>query len=319
MGHKQEEGKKRRHTPDAPETAEAAPLKITSPSVLRKMLRERGLSPRRAQGQHFLVDENILEKILQAAALGKEDLVMDIGAGPGALSLTMAQRVNGVIAIEQDRGLAAFLREQARLRGLANLTVIEGDVRRLDLESLCRMPQTGRRAAQGEIHGKVKVVANLPYYLTTPLLFQLLQGNCRPDLLVLMVQLEVARRMLAEPGGKDYGTLTVLCRYYCRSTLLFKVSRHVFYPQPAVDSAVVLLEALPHPAVTVSDEALFWRIVRAAFQKRRKTLLNALDGVEERGRPEWEQTLARAGIAPGRRGETLSPDEFAKMAELLYN
>ncbi|HAP31541.1 MAG TPA: hypothetical protein DCQ14_00575, partial [Firmicutes bacterium] len=203
MGYKQEEEKAWRHIPDIPETDEAAALKITSPSVLRQMLRKRGLSPRRAQGQHFLVDENILKKILQAAALGKEDLVIDIGAGPGALSLSMAQRVNGVIAIEQDRGLAAFLREQARLRGLANLTVIEGDVRRLDLEALCRMPQIGRRAAQREIQEKVKVVANLPYYLTTPLLFQLLQGNCRPALLVLMVQLEVARRMLAEAGSKD--------------------------------------------------------------------------------------------------------------------
>jgi 16S rRNA (adenine1518-N6/adenine1519-N6)-dimethyltransferase len=294
-------------------------MKITSPSVLRQMLRERGLSPRRAQGQHFLVDENILEKILQAASLDIQDLVIDIGAGPGALSLNMAERVNEVIAIEKDRGLAAFLREQARLRGLANLTVIEGDVRRLDLESLCRMPQKRCCAAQAEIQGKVKVVANLPYYLTTPLLFQLLQGSCRPDLLVLMVQLEVARRMLAEPGSKDYGTLTVLCRYYCRSTLLFKVSRHVFFPQPEVDSAVVLLETLPRPSVTVSDEALFWRMVRSAFQKRRKTLLNALEGLEEMGRLQWEQTLVWAGIAPGRRGETLSPDEFAKIAELLYN
>ena len=314
MRHRQEEERWRRHTMDA---AQGASLKITSPSVLKQMLRERGLSPRRAQGQHFLVDENILEKILQAAALGMDDLVIDIGAGPGALSLSMAQRVNGVIAIEQDRGLAALLREQARLRGLANVTVIEGDVRRLDLESLCRVPETGHSSAQ--IQGKVKVVANLPYYLTTPLLFQLLQGNCRPAMLVLMVQLEVARRMLADPGSKDYGTLTVLCRYYCRGSLLFKVSRHVFYPQPAVDSAVVLLETLPSPSVTVSDEALFWRIVRAAFQKRRKTLLNALDGVADRSRPEWELVLARAGIAPGRRGETLSPDEFAKMVELLYN
>ncbi|MEW5919813.1 MAG: 16S rRNA (adenine(1518)-N(6)/adenine(1519)-N(6))-dimethyltransferase RsmA [Bacillota bacterium] len=300
---------------------QAAP-KITSPSVLREMLHERGLQPRRALGQHFLVDENILEKILQAAALTPQDLVIDIGAGPGALSLVLAKRVAVVVAIEQDRGLAAFLREQAQLRGLANINVIEGDVRRLDLKTLFygtdAINGTGNSGSAITQKG-VKVVANLPYYLTTPLLFQLLQSSRRPELLILMVQLEVARRMLAEPGNKDYGTLSVLCRYYCRSRLLFKVSRHVFYPQPAVDSAVVLLETLPCPAVSVPDERFFWAVVRAAFQKRRKTILNAMEGVGQMGREEWEDILAQAAIDPRRRGETLSLSEFAKLGEIFYN
>lgn len=288
-----------------------AEAKVTSPSALREMLRARGIHPRRAQGQHFLIDENILDKILKGASLEKNDVVIDIGAGPGALSLVMAKQVAAVIAIEQDRGLAAFLREQKDLRGLANITVIEGDVRRLDLESLW---SKGKR----EKHN-VKVVANLPYYLTTPLLYKLLQGNNRPAIFVLMVQLEAARRMLAEPGSKDYGALSVLCQYYCKGSLLFKVSRHVFYPRPEVDSAVVRLETLPRPSVSVPDEALFWEIVRAAFQKRRKTILNALTGVGESDRNDWEQILGQAGINSARRGETLSLQEFAKLGEILYN
>ncbi len=290
--------------------------KVTSPSTLRQMLRARGLNPRRSQGQHFLVDENILNKIIQAAALKKEDTVIDIGAGPGALSLTISKQVAAVIAIEQDRGLAAFLREQQTLRGLSNMTVIEGDVRRLDLESLWDGSQTQE---DGEKKQHVKVVANLPYYLTTPLLFQLLQGRGRPALLVLMVQYEVARRILADPGSKDYGTVSVLCQYYCQGRLLFKVSRHVFYPRPEVDSAVIMLETLPHPSVSVPDEALFWDIVRGAFQQRRKTILNALTGVGEAGREEWEQMLGQAGVRSTRRGETLTLLEFAKLAEILYN
>lgn len=309
-------------SPDEPET-NANSFKVTSPSLLREVLRTHGLHPRRAQGQHFLVDENILEKILQAAALSSEDIVIDIGAGPGALSLTLAGRVAAVLAIEQDRGLAAFLREQKKLRNLTNLVVIEGDVRRLDLPSLWQEQQQtiGVETAQPSrgVNRKVKVVANLPYYLTTPLLFQILQAASRPSLLVLMVQLEVARRIFAAPGSKDYGTLSVLCQFYCRGQFLFKVSRHVFYPKPEVDSAVVLLETLADPAVKVPHEGLFWEIVRAAFLKRRKTLLNALDGVAATGKECWEQYLKEADIDPARRGETLALQEFAKLGEIIYN
>lgn len=286
-------------------------LKVTSPSILREMLRERGLSPRRSQGQHFLVDENIMEKILKVAALSEEDVAMDIGAGPGALSLAMAKLVGRVIAIEQDRGLAAFLRELKEQKNLTNLDVVEGDVRRLDLESML-----------GQLPGvkqNFKVVANLPYYLTTPLLFKLLQAQIRPALLVLMVQYEVARRIFAEPGSKDYGTLSVLCQYYCSGRLLFKVSRQVFYPKPEVDSAVVLLETLSEPSVKVTDEGFFWDIVRGAFQQRRKTILNALEGVGGRGRDEWAKVLQEAEINSTRRGETLTLTEFAKLAEIIYN
>ena len=292
--------------------------KVTSPAYLAKILQERGLAPRRSKGQHFLVDENIRGRILTAASLEESDYVLDIGAGPGALSLAMAEKVAGVIAVEQDRGLVQLLKDQAAMRGFAHLQIVEGDVRRLDLAEICRKHWERAFCPETEKQN-IKVVANLPYYLTTPLLFQLLQGALPLKSLVLMVQLEVARRMSAEAGQKDYGLLSILCSYYTNPRFLFKVSRSVFYPRPAVDSAVVLLEVLPAPAVQVSREDFFWRIVRAAFQKRRKTILNALDGIESLGKACWRELLEKADIMPGRRGETLSLVEFAKLSEILYN
>lgn len=306
--------------------------KVTSLSYLKKILKEKNLHPRRSLGQHFLIDENILEKIIAAASLQKEDLVIDIGAGPGALSLAMAPAVAGVLAVEQDAGLAAVLKEQASLRGLHNLYVVQGDIRRLPLGEICRENFKGLPSfpsspdlppgepSASPAPAEVKVVANLPYYLITPLLFKLLQGKeVKIKLLVLMVQLEVARRITALPGGKQYGLLSVLCRYYTRPQLLFKVSPHVFFPPPEVDSAVVALHVHEAPPVKVKEELFFWQIVKAAFQKRRKTILNALNGLGGTGREAWERLLQEAGIDPMRRGETLSLDEFANLCEIFYN
>jgi len=297
--------------------------RITSPAYLAKVLQERGLSPRRAQGQHFLVDDNIQGKILRAAALEETDLVLDIGAGPGALALAMAEKTAGVIAIEQDGGLVELLKDQTALRGIERLQIVKGDVRRLNLPEICRelfgCEFNHEEENPSNKPPSVKVVANLPYYLTTPLLFQLLQGALPLKLLVIMVQLEAARRMTAEAGQKDYGLLSILCRYYTIPRLLFKVPRNVFYPPPAVDSAVVLLDVLPRPAVTVASEDLFWQIAKTAFQKRRKTILNALDGTLGLGKDILGELLEKAEIDPKRRGETLFLEEFAKLAEILYN
>ncbi|MGI6318054.1 MAG: ribosomal RNA small subunit methyltransferase A [Firmicutes bacterium] len=296
-----------------------ATQKVTSPAYLKRILRENDLHPHRNMGQHFLVDENILDKIIAAASPEKGDFVLDIGAGPGAISLAMAGKVAGIIAIEWDSGLADLLKGLAKKKGLAALHVIEGDVRRLELEEICSAYWGADLVADSRGQAPLKVVANLPYYLTTPLLFKLLQGKLPLKLLVLMVQFEVAGRMLARPGGKDYGVLSVLCRYYTEPHFLFKVSRNVFYPPPAIDSAVVSLNVLPTPAVTLSNEGLFWMIVRAAFQKRRKTMLNALEGIAGLGKAEWKEMLEKAGISPVRRGETCSIEEFASLSDMIYN
>ena len=292
--------------------------KVTSAAYLKNILRENNLRPNRALGQHFLVDENILGKIISAAGLTKSDLVIDIGAGPGALSVAMAEKAGAIIAVEWDKGLAALLRQQAQARGLENIYVVEGDIRRLDLDKICREKQE-KISAGGPVTGETKVVANLPYYLITPLLFKLLQGKLAISQLVVMVQLEVARRMLALPGGKDYGLLSVLCRYYSSPRFLFKVSRHVFLPSPEVDSAVVSLDIYDERPLTVRDEDFFWDIVRAAFHKRRKTILNALNGLAGLGKDDWKEILHRCQISPMRRGETLSPEEFAKLSGMFYN
>ena len=295
------------------------PGKMTSPVYLQKILQEKKLRPRRSLGQHFLIDENILHKIVDAAGLTGDDLVIDIGAGPGALSLLLAEQAAGVIAVEWDAGLAAVLQEQARLRKIDNLAVVAGDVRRLDLAQVSGA-HWGAKVSGGEKTGPaVKIVANLPYYLVTPLLFQLLQGQLPLKLLVLMVQFEVAARIVAPPGGKDYGLLSILCQFYTKPRLLFKVSRHVFYPAPRVGSAVVALEPLPAPAVEIQHQEAFWQIVRAAFQKRRKTILNALDGVGDHSKAAWKKKLLARGIAPRRRGETLTLGEFANLSEMFYN
>ncbi len=292
--------------------------KVTSPTFLKQILQEKGLHPHKRMGQHFLVDENILQKIIAAALLKPRDYVIDIGAGPGALSLSMAEQVAGVISIEWDSGLAGLLQEEAGSRGLENLHVVQGDVRRLDLEKVCR-DTWGHQVLQHGAKEAIKVVANLPYYLTTPLLFQLLRGSLPVQLFIVMVQLEVARRIVAQPATRDYGVLTLLCRYYTEAELLFKVSRQVFYPPPAVDSAVVRLVRRPAPPVSVSDETTFWEIIDAAFNKRRKTLLNALEGTASLDRSGWKNVLEQAGLDPTARGETLDLEGFAKISEMFYN
>lgn len=289
--------------------------KVTSATFLKKIFQEKGLKPNRRLGQHFLVDENILDKIIRAASLREDDLVLDLGAGAGAISLAIAPEVEGVIAVEWDEGLASLLKELAASKGRKNLHVIRDDMRCIDLEKIC-IELWGRKIDKGR---GIKVVANLPYYLTTPILFKLLRGTLKIELLVLMVQLEAARRIVAQPGTKDYGTLTVLCLYYAQPEILFRVSRNVFYPPPEVDSAMVSLKVLPEPAIDAGNEEVFWKVVRSAFQKRRKTLLNALKNLGVYDKEEWKKILEEANISPHRRGETLSIEEFANLSKIIYN
>ena len=292
--------------------------KVTSPSFLKQILQEYGLHPHRRMGQHFLIDENILNKIISSGELVPQDRVLDIGAGPGALSLAMAEKVSGIISIEWDGGLARLLCDEARLRGFDNIRVVEGDVRRLNLVDLCRSTW-GENALEPGESPFIKVMANLPYYLTTPLLFQLLRSSLGVERIVVMVQLEVARRIVAQPATRDYGVLSLLCRYYTEPELLFKVSRHVFYPPPAVDSAVIRLLRRASPPVSVLDEKFFWALVDAAFNKRRKTIVNALEGLAGLDREQWKKIIEHAGIDPSVRGETLTLERFAKISEMLYN
>ncbi len=255
--------------------------------------------PKKRLGQHFLIDRNIVGKIVAAAALQLHETVLEIGPGRGILTRALCERARRVLAVEVDRSLGAALEET--LAGCANVEVHFGDALDYSYESL----------APGTV-----VVANLPYNISSPLLFTLLAGHHRIDRMVLMLQTEVARRLVARPGTKDYGILSVLTQYRAVPSLAFRVSASCFRPKPAVGSTVVTLAVRREPAVSVSDEPLFVRVVRASFAHRRKTLVNSLrdEGFSSK---RILPALEAAGIEPVRRAESLAIAQFAALADAL--
>ncbi len=276
-------------------------------SLLRethRLLFTHGLRPKKRWGQCFLVDRNILGKILEAGELRAEDQVLEIGPGVGTLTAALAERCRRVVAVEIDPQLFQLLQEE--LGGKEQVILMQRDIFDLDLESLLK----GKRW---------KVIANLPYYIATPILTRLLMSHRHFSLLLVMVQQEVAERLQASPGGKAYGALTVLCQYHADIDIVARVSRNAFYPTPQVDSALVRLRILPRPRVQPKDPELYFRLVRAAFAYRRKTLANALvrSGWIPMDRPRLEAVLERARIDPHRRGETLTLQEFQGLADQL--
>jgi 16S rRNA (adenine1518-N6/adenine1519-N6)-dimethyltransferase len=288
-------------------------IQTTSPSAIRSIMQRYGISCRKSMGQNFLTDKNIIEKIVAAAELTDTDLVVEIGPGLGALTAQIALAAEKVIAVEVDRGLITALAEA--LEGLQNVEIVLGDALKTDFDLL-----VGERT--GGLYGrsakKYKLMANLPYYITSPIIMHLLMGRFNISVMVIMIQAEVAERLAASPGRKAYGALSLAVQYFTKPEILFRVPRTVFYPQPGVDSAVVRLSVRTEPAVLVSNETAFFKIIRAAFGQRRKTLLNALTGSSlDLDRESCLEALKNSGIDPGRRGETLSLTEFAALTESI--
>lgn len=246
-------------------------------------------------GQNFLYDRSIVEKIVSVAGVDNNDTVVEIGPGPGTLTRVLSGKAKRVIAIELDERLHERLRSE--LAGLANVELVRGDALKFHFESI----------------GDFKVVANIPYYITTPIIFRLLDARKNLSTMTLTVQREVAERIVASPGGKDYGVLSIMVQYLAHSELKFIIPREAFRPVPKVDSAVLHMRILESPSVPVRDEKTFCRVVKTAFSQRRKTLSNSLKsfGDEIRGK------LVAAGIDPGRRPETLSIEEFARLSDIL--
>lgn len=256
-------------------------------------------------GQNFLTDHNILEKIVQAAKVEKDDIVLEVGPGSGALTKFLAEKANQVLAVELDQTLLPILKEM--LAPYQNIVVINDDIMKIDFNQLlAHYPQQ-----------RWKVVANLPYYITTPVIMRFLEEKVPVHSLVVMVQKEVAQRMVAQPGGKDYGMLSVSVQYYTQAKIEITVPKTVFLPKPEVDSAVVSLLVRPQPPVQVDDEKNFFRLVKAAFGQRRKTLRNALASGLALSKVEVEELLNTAQIDGNRRGETLSLAEFALLSNCL--
>jgi 16S rRNA (adenine1518-N6/adenine1519-N6)-dimethyltransferase len=256
-------------------------------------------------GQHFMVSRAVRERILQEADLGPGCTAVEIGPGTGVLTEALLATGAAFIAVELDAGLARYL--EGTLGGNPNLRVWAADALRFDFPSALA-PYVGR--------GPVRVVANIPYGITTPLLFRLLEAGPLFDRLCLTVQWEVARRLSASPGTKAYGALTLACEYRASARIVLRVPPDAFFPAPAVDSALVRLDCRPIPAAAVGSEAQLFRVIRAAFGQRRKTIKNAL---RHAGWPEQavSAALAAAGIAAGRRGETLTLSEFAAVAAAM--
>lgn len=278
---------------------------LTSPVQLKELLRRYNLHPKKRLGQNFLVDRNVLGKILDAADIREGDAVLEIGAGAGVLTLALAERGARVVAVEVDRALTAVLSEV--LAGYPNVTIVNADILSLDLPQLL----TGHF---GE--AKVKVIGNLPYYITSPIIAELLQARDRIERIVLMVQKEVAERLKASPGTKDYGSMSVFVQYYSEPEIVAHVSKNVFLPPPDVSSAIIRLMPRAKPPVDVPGDELFFDVVHCAFGQRRKTLLNSLSDCPALGlsKDQVSQVLRNAGIDPSRRAETLSLDEFAQIA-----
>ena len=255
--------------------------------------------PRKRLGQHFLIDPNIVRKIMGVAAVRRDEPVLEIGPGRGILTRALCQQARHVVAVEIDRQLFKYLTES--LADYENLDLRLGDALDFPYETL----------DEGTV-----VVANLPYYLSTPLLFKLLEARGRIDRMVLMLQTEVAKRLVAKPGASDYGVLSVLVQSWTMPSFGFRVAPSCFRPKPEVGSAVVTLGIRPQPLVAVEDERNFVRTVRAAFAHRRKTVSNSLRD-EGFSLTQVDQALAQAGIAPSRRAETLNLEDFLHLASGL--
>ncbi len=279
-------------------------IDLTSPTQVRRFLEEKGISLKHRFGQNFLVDVHYVDRILAAASLTSQDTVVEVGPGIGVLTARMAQLAGQVVAIEVDSEMVLALK--TLLADCTNVNILHQDVLKVDWRKLM---------AEYAVES-FKVVANLPYYITTPVLTMLLEQDLPVTSLVVMVQKEVAERMVAKPGSKDYGAFSVFTQYYSRPSLVTVVPPTVFLPPPKVHSAVVHLQVSGHEhPFSVGNRKSFFQIVKAAFGQRRKMLRRALRGLpysELQGDTivDW---LEASGIDPTRRGETLSLEEFAKL------
>ncbi|AKP45446.1 MULTISPECIES: 16S rRNA (adenine(1518)-N(6)/adenine(1519)-N(6))-dimethyltransferase RsmA [Bacillus] len=284
---------------------------IATPSRTREILKKYGFAFKKSLGQNFLVDPNVLNRITEAAGLTKETAAIEIGPGIGALTEHLARKAGKVVAFEIDKRLLPILKDT--LSPYKNVEIIHQDVLKANVKEVIKEELSG--------YSDIMVVANLPYYVTTPIIMKLLE-ECLPIRgLVVMMQKEVADRLSAQPGTKEYGSLSIAVQYYTEAKTAFVVPKTVFIPQPNVDSAVIHLKRRTKPLVEVDNESFFFSLVKAAFAQRRKTLINNLTSQMPNGKEKKEQILnilAEAEIDPSRRGESLSIQEFARLSNLLY-
>lgn len=259
-------------------------------------------------GQNFLIDTHVLDKIIRAAGIGPDDCVLEIGPGIGTMTQYLACAARKVVAVEIDRALIPILEDT--LEGYDNVTVINDDVLKVDVAELAKRENDGK---------PVKVVANLPYYITTPIIMGLFENHVPVESITVMVQKEVADRMQVGPGTKDYGALSLAVQYYAKPYIVANVPPNCFMPRPKVGSAVIRLDRYEEPPVRVDDEKLMFRIIRASFNQRRKTLSNGLKNSPELAfsKEEIDAAIESLGKGPSVRGEALTLEEFAALSNIL--
>lgn len=282
---------------------------LGNPTGTLEILKKYHFNFQKRFGQNFLIDSNILEKIVESAEITKDDCVLEIGPGIGTMTQYLAESAGEVIAVEIDKKLIPILADT--LSSYDNVTVINEDILKVDIRKLVQEKNQGR---------PIKVVANLPYYITTPIIMGLFESHVPLKSITIMVQKEVADRMQVGPGTKDYGALSLAVQYYAKPQVVVYVSPACFMPKPNVGSAVIRLDRYEKPPVDVENEGFFFSVIRAAFQQRRKTLVNGLNNAKELGitRQQAEDALSRMKLSPTIRGEALSLQEFADLSNILY-
>jgi len=260
-------------------------------------------------GQNFLIDTHVLEKIIKSAEITKDDLVLEIGPGIGTMTQYLCENAREVIAVEIDKNLIPIL-ENDTLAQYDNVTIINEDILKLDLNALVKERNGGKR---------IKVVANLPYYITTPIIMGLFESHVPLQNITVMVQKEVADRMQAGPGSKDYGALSLAVQYYAKPYIAANVPQNCFMPRPNVGSAVIRLTLHEEPPVKVKDEILLFALIRASFNQRRKTLVNGLTNAAELNftKEEVQAALEEIGLSATVRGEALTLEQFAELTNVL--
>ena len=282
-------------------------MKLYSPSTIADIRERYNFQLSRSLGQNFITDRSIIERIVEGAGVGENDLVIEIGPGIGVLTAEAAEAAARVIAVEIDSKLIPILSET--LAEYDNLKVINQDILKTDVNKIIE-----EEKAAGNFTGAVRIIGNLPYYITTPIIMGLLESGVKADSITVMMQKEVADRIKASPGSKTYGAISAAVQYYCIVEQIASVPKEVFVPRPKVDSAVLNLHIRKEKPVELTDEKMFFACIRSGFGQRRKTLLNSLTGTAGLSKEDIRNILSTAGIDPVRRAETLNMEEFAAIA-----
>lgn len=282
--------------------------KLSNPQKTIEVIQKYEFAFQKKFGQNFLIDGHVLNKIIAAAEITKDDFVLEIGPGIGTMTQYLAEAAKKVMAVEIDRMLIPILQET--LAEYENVEILNEDVLKVDIAALVEEKNGGK---------PIKVVANLPYYITTPIIMGLLENHVPVESITVMVQKEVAQRMQAGPGSKDYGALSLAVQYYCEPYIVANVPPNCFMPRPKVGSAVIRLKTHTQPPVITKNEQLMFRLIRASFNQRRKTLANGLNNSPELSfsKEEIAQAIEQLGVSASIRGEALTLEQFAGLADIL--